>query len=41
MSKKTVCVPAHLTDELAKHVARQALERGWSNSQFHTQRFHE
>lgn len=34
MSKKTVCVPAHLTDELSKHVARQALERGWSNSQY-------
>jgi hypothetical protein len=39
MSKKTVCIPAHLTDELSKHVARQAFERagqtaniyvGWS-----------
>jgi hypothetical protein len=34
MSKKTVCIPTHLTDELSKHVARQAFERGWSNSQY-------
>ena len=27
-------MPAHLTDELAEHVARQAYERGWSNSQY-------
>lgn len=34
MSKKAVCMPTHLTDELARHVARQAHERGWSNSQY-------
>lgn len=34
MSKKTVCIPTHLTDELSTHVARQAFERGWSNSQY-------
>ena len=27
-------MPTHLTDDLAKHVARQAYERGWSNSQY-------
>ncbi len=34
MSKKAVCMPTHLTEELAEHVARQAYERGWSNSQY-------
>lgn len=34
MSKKTVCMPAHLTQELARHVAEQAFDRGWSNSQY-------
>ena len=34
MSKKTVCMPAHLDEETALHVTRQAIQRGWSNSQY-------
>lgn len=34
MSKKTVCMPTHLPEILAQHVARQAYERCWSNSQY-------
>lgn len=34
MSKKSVCMPAHLSEDVAHHISRQALERGWSNSQY-------
>lgn len=34
MSKKSVCMPAHLSEDVAYHISRQALERGWSNSQY-------
>ncbi len=34
MSKKTVCVPTHLPELLAQHVAGRAYERDWSNSQY-------
>lgn len=33
-SKKTVCMPAHLSEAVAKHIAKEAYERGWSNSQY-------
>ncbi len=32
--KKTVCMPAHLPDDVAEHIAGQAYDRGWSNSQY-------
>lgn len=32
--KKTCCVPTHLTECEAMHVAEQAYERGWSNSAY-------
>lgn len=32
--KKTCCVPTHLTECEAIHVAEQAYERGWSNSAY-------
>lgn len=34
MSKKSVCMPAHLPEDVARHIARQALDRGWSHSQY-------
>ena len=34
MSKKSVCMPAHLSEDVALHIAKEALERGWSNSQY-------
>ncbi|MDS7931871.1 hypothetical protein RMB13_20760 [Acinetobacter sp. V102_4] len=33
-TKKTVCMPTHLSECVAKHIAREAYERGWSNSQY-------
>ncbi|WP_032047418.1 hypothetical protein [Acinetobacter baumannii] len=33
-AKKTVCMPTHLSEPVAEHVAREAYERGWSNSQY-------
>ncbi|RZG63648.1 hypothetical protein EXE25_18955 [Acinetobacter bouvetii] len=32
--KKTVCMPTHLSERVAEHIAREAYERGWSNSQY-------
>ncbi len=32
--KITKCMTAHLNDGQAEHVFKQALERGWSNSQY-------
>ena len=32
--KKTHCMPTHLADEEALHVAQEAYERGWSHSQY-------
>lgn len=32
--KKTVCMPTHLPSEVAEHIATQAYERAWSNSQY-------
>ena len=32
--KKTICMPAHLDDGDALHVAEQANDRGWSNSAY-------
>ena len=32
--KKTHCMPTHLPDEEALHVAQEAYERGWSHSQY-------
>lgn len=29
--KKTHCMPTHLPDEEALHVAQEAYERGWSH----------
>lgn len=34
MSKKSVCMPSHLPEDVAHHISRQAIERGWSNSQY-------
>lgn len=34
MRKKSVCMPAHLDEATALHVTRQAIDRGWSNSQY-------
>lgn len=33
-TKKTVCMPAHLSEKVAEHIAREAYDRGWSNSQY-------
>ncbi|TPS75784.1 hypothetical protein [Acinetobacter baumannii] len=33
-AKKTHCMPTHLPELVAEHVAREAYERGWSNSQY-------
>lgn len=33
-AKKTVCMPTHLSEDVAEHIAGQAYERGWSNSQY-------
>ena len=33
-TKKTVCMPTHLSERVAEHIAREAYERGWSNSQY-------
>ncbi|ESK41051.1 hypothetical protein P256_00036 [Acinetobacter nectaris CIP 110549] len=30
--KKTVCMPTHLPEDVALHIAQEAYERGWSNS---------
>lgn len=32
--KKTVCMPTHLPDDVAEHIAGKAYDRGWSNSQY-------
>ena len=32
--KKTHCMPTHLADEEALHVAQEVYERGWSHSQY-------
>ena len=34
MTKNTVCMPAHLPEVVAMHIAKQAKDRGWSNSQY-------
>lgn len=34
MSLPLICMPAHLPRDVAKHIAEQASERGWSNSQY-------
>ncbi|MDQ8954520.1 hypothetical protein RFH42_16340 [Acinetobacter rudis] len=34
LGKKTVCMPAHLPEDIAEHVASKAYERDWSNSQY-------
>lgn len=33
-AKKSNCLPTHLTDDEAEHVAVEAYERGWSNSRY-------
>lgn len=33
-TKKTVCMPAHLSEKVAEHIASEAYDRGWSNSQY-------
>ncbi|MCF9034403.1 hypothetical protein [Acinetobacter nectaris] len=32
--KKSVCMPTHLPEDVAKHIAKEAYERHWSNSQY-------
>ncbi|MFV5507281.1 hypothetical protein [Acinetobacter sp. 197] len=34
LGKKTVCMPTHLPEQVAEHIAKEAYERGWSNSQY-------